>query len=48
MGRINNMEQETYTRRSFLGKLWIVLGTVTFVELVVMVIAFFKPRKPRT
>jgi len=42
------MEQETYTRRSFLGKLWIVLGTVTFVELVVMVIAFFKPRKPRT
>ena len=41
------MEHKTYSRRSFLNKLWIVLGTLTFAELVVMVIAFFKPRKPR-
>jgi len=41
------MERETYSRRSFLSKLWIVLGTLTFAELVVMVIAFFRPRKPR-
>jgi len=42
------MERETYSRRSFLSKLWLVLGTLTFAELVVVVIAFFKPRKPRT
>ncbi len=42
------MEHKTYSRRSFLSKLWIVLGTLTFAELVVMVIAFFRPRKPRT
>ena len=41
------MERETYSRRSFLSKLWIVLGTLTFAELVAMVIAFFRPRKPR-
>ena len=42
------MEQEKYSRRSFLSKIWIVLGTLTFAELVVMAIAFFRPRKPRT
>ena len=42
------MERETYSRRSFLSKLWVVLGTLTLAELVVVVIAFFKPRKPRT
>ena len=42
------MEHKTYSRRSFLSKLWIVLGTLTFAELIVMVIAFFRPRKPRT
>jgi cytochrome b6-f complex iron-sulfur subunit len=42
------MERETYSRRSFLSKLWLVLGTLTFAELVVVVVAFFKPRKPRT
>ena len=42
------MERETYSRRSFLSKLWIVLGALTFAEVVVMVIAFFRPRKPRT
>ena len=42
------MAHKTYSRRSFLSKLWIVLGTLTFAELVVLVIAFFRPRKPRT
>ena len=42
------MESETYSRRSFLSKLWIVLGTLTFAELIVMVVAFFRPRKPGT
>jgi len=42
------MEQETYTRRSFLSKLWILLGTLAFAELVALVITFFRPRKPKT
>ncbi len=41
------MEHEKYSRRSFLSKLWLALGALTFAELVVVVIAFFKPRKPR-
>jgi cytochrome b6-f complex iron-sulfur subunit len=42
------MEHETYSRRSFLNKLWVLLGTLAFAEMIVMVIAFFRPRKPRT
>jgi len=42
------MERDTYSRRSFLSKLWLVLGTLTLAELIVIVIAFFRPRKPRT
>ncbi|MFC1696140.1 ubiquinol-cytochrome c reductase iron-sulfur subunit, partial [Pseudomonadota bacterium] len=42
------MERETYSRRSFLSKLWIVLGALTFAEVIWMIIAFFRPRKPRT
>jgi cytochrome b6-f complex iron-sulfur subunit len=42
------MEHETYSRRSFLSKLWVLLGTLAFAEVVVMVIAFFRPRKQRT
>lgn len=41
------MERETYSRRSFLSKLWIVLGALTFAEVLVLIVAFFKPRKPR-
>ncbi len=41
------MEKETLSRRSFLNKLWLVLGTVAFAEFIVMVLAFFKPRKPK-
>jgi cytochrome b6-f complex iron-sulfur subunit len=42
------MEKETLSRRSFLTRLWGILGAVAFAELVVMVIAFFSLRKPRT
>lgn len=41
------MEQENYTRRSFLSKFWIILGTLTFAELIVLLVSFFKPRQPR-
>jgi len=42
------MTQKTYSRRSFLNKLWLVLGTVTFAELLVLISAFFRPRKTIT
>jgi cytochrome b6-f complex iron-sulfur subunit len=42
------MEQETLSRRSFLTRLWGILGAVAFAELIVMVIAFFSLRKPGT
>jgi cytochrome b6-f complex iron-sulfur subunit len=35
------------SRRSFLNKLWIVLGGLALVEVVALVLAFFQPRKPR-
>ncbi len=47
-----NQEQENppvvdSSRRSFLNKLWIVLGGLAFVEVVALVLAFFQPRKAR-
>jgi cytochrome b6-f complex iron-sulfur subunit len=36
------------SRRSFLNKLWIVLGGLAFVEVVALVLAFFRPRKTGT
>ena len=41
------MEKQRYSRRTFLTRLWVILGTLTFAELIVLLIAFFKPRKPR-
>ena len=41
------MAKEPLSRRSFLNKLWLVLGTVAFAEFIAMVFAFFKPRKPK-
>ncbi|MGB5485794.1 MAG: Rieske (2Fe-2S) protein [Lysobacterales bacterium] len=40
------MEKETHTRRSFLNKLWLVLGGLAFAELIVMVFTYFRPREP--
>ena len=42
------MEKETHSRRSFLNKLWLVLGGLAFAELIVMVFTYFRPRKPET
>lgn len=42
------MEQKTYSRRSFLNKIWVLLGALAFAEIVALVIAFFKPRAPLT
>ena len=39
------MARENYSRRSFLNKLWAVLGIITFAELLVLVTRFLKPRK---
>jgi cytochrome b6-f complex iron-sulfur subunit len=44
---MKDMEHKTFSRRSFLNKLWVTLGALTLAEVVVMVIAFFRPRKPR-
>lgn len=42
------MEQQKYSRRSFLNKLWVGLGAIALVEAVALVVTFFKPRQPRT
>ncbi|MFC1688925.1 ubiquinol-cytochrome c reductase iron-sulfur subunit [Pseudomonadota bacterium] len=38
------MEQQTYSRRSFLNKLWLLLSTLALAELIALIIAFFRPR----
>jgi cytochrome b6-f complex iron-sulfur subunit len=40
------MKNKTHSRRSFLNKLWLLLGSVALAEWIVMIFAFFKPRKP--
>ncbi len=39
---------EKQTRRSFLNKLWLLLGTLTFAEIFAVVLGFFRPQKPQT
>jgi len=39
--------QERSSRRSFLSRLWIVLGVVALVELIALVAVFLNPRRPR-
>ena len=41
-------EKETHTRRSFLNKLWLLLGGLAFVELIAMVFTYFRPAEPDT
>jgi cytochrome b6-f complex iron-sulfur subunit len=41
------MEQQTYSRRSFLNKLWLLLSTLALAELIALIIAFFRPRKSK-
>jgi len=40
------MEKESYTRRSFLNKLWAFLGVIAVTEAAIIATRFFKPRKP--
>jgi cytochrome b6-f complex iron-sulfur subunit len=39
------MKKETQSRRSFLNKLWLLLGSVALAEWIAMIFTFFKPRK---
>jgi cytochrome b6-f complex iron-sulfur subunit len=41
----NNSSAENPSRRSFLNKLWIVLGGLALVEVAGLILAFFQPRK---
>lgn len=43
----NNPPAVDSSRRSFLNKLWIVLGGLGFVEVVALILAFFQPAKRR-
>jgi cytochrome b6-f complex iron-sulfur subunit len=40
------MEKETQSRRSFLNKLWLVLGSLAVVETIAVISTYFKPREP--
>jgi len=42
------MDKETYSRRSFLNKLWIGLGALALGEMIAMIFAFFRPGKKLT
>ncbi len=42
------MENQTLSRRSFFNRLWTLLGTLAFAELIALLIIYFKPRKSRT
>ena len=41
------MEAKTYSRRKFLNRLWVALGALTVIELIALVVSFFRPREPR-
>mgnify|MGYP001822871210 CR=1 FL=1 len=38
------MEAKSYSRRAFLNRLWAILGSIAVLELVALVVAFFRPR----
>jgi cytochrome b6-f complex iron-sulfur subunit len=42
-----SVKEQTYTRRGFLNRLWVALGAITVVELIALVVSFFRPRPPR-
>jgi len=41
-------EKETHTRRSFLNKLWLILGGLALAEFIAMVFTYFRPAEPDT
>jgi cytochrome b6-f complex iron-sulfur subunit len=42
------MNDESISRRVFLNRAWALIGTLAFAELIVLLIQFFRPRKPRS
>jgi len=40
------MEKETQSRRSFLNRLWLILGGLAFAEMIGVVFTFFRPARP--
>ena len=40
------IEKQSQSRRSFLNRLWLLLGSVAFVEVIAMLVVFFRPRQP--
>ena len=42
------MNNDNLSRRAFLNRIWVLVGTLAIAELIVLVIAFFRPRKPKT
>jgi len=40
------MEKETQSRRSFLNKLWLLLGGLAFAEFIAVAFTYFRPTKP--
>jgi len=41
------MNNDNLSRRAFLNKVWALVGALAIAELIVLVIAFFRPRKPK-
>lgn len=41
-------EKETHTRRSFLNKLWLILGGLALAEFIAIVFTYFRPAEPDT
>jgi cytochrome b6-f complex iron-sulfur subunit len=41
----NNPPETDISRRSFLNKLWVILGCLAFAEVVALILGFFHPRK---
>jgi cytochrome b6-f complex iron-sulfur subunit len=41
------MEAERYSRRTFLNRIWALVGSLAVLEIIALVVAFFRPRQPR-
>lgn len=42
-----NLEKKTISRRTFLNRIWAMVAALAFIELIILVIHFFKPRQAR-
>jgi cytochrome b6-f complex iron-sulfur subunit len=41
------METKTYSRRAFLNRLWAIVGSLAILEAIAVLVAFFRPRRPK-